>query len=62
MTALPIEHTNGQAFGRCAICRGRTSVERHGKPCWMCRTYGPPSRYRALTWLVLAVVGPGGVR
>jgi hypothetical protein len=58
----PIETISGIDYGRCITCRGRTSVERGGKRCYLCTVHGGPAWRKAVLVLVLAAAGPGGGR
>ncbi len=59
MTLPPIETVNGQDFGRCAVCKGRTSVERGGRRCFCCERYGGPATRKARLLAVLAATNGG---
>lgn len=49
------ETVNGTDYGRRLLCRGRTTVERGGKRCYLCERHGGPATRRAV--LVLAARG-----
>jgi hypothetical protein len=57
MTLPAIETVNGHDFGRCLLCRGRTTVARGGKRCFLCERHGGPLTRRAVLILVIATVG-----
>lgn len=52
----PTETIGGIEFGRCAVCRGRTTVERGGKRCWICQYRMPPAVRQAARFLVGAAL------
>lgn len=57
MTLPAIESVGGIDFGRCRLCRCRTTVQRGGKRCFTCERHGGPATRKAVLVLVLAARG-----